>query len=71
MADTLSVKYDYVSIMHYGKDYFSKLTPDKFGYMQTIMPYDKRYTDKLGQRKHVTHEDAAKVNLLYGCPGRM
>ena len=70
MANTLSVKYDYMSIMHYGKDYFSKLTPDKMGYMTTIETLDGKYTDKIGQRKQVTAADAAKVNILYGCVGR-
>ena len=56
--------------MHYGKDYFSKLTEDETGYMTTLEALDKKYTDKIGQRKRVTSADAAKVNILYGCAGK-
>ena len=70
MANTLKVKYDYLSIMHYGKDFFAKLTPDKYGYLTTIEALNQGYTDKMGQRERVTKADAAKVNLLYGCSGK-
>ncbi|XP_028414660.1 uncharacterized protein LOC114537762 [Dendronephthya gigantea] len=66
-ANTLSIKYDYMSIMHYGKDYFAKLTEDQMGYLTTLEALNDKYRDKIGQRKHVTSADAAKVNVLYGC----
>lgn len=55
--------------MHYGKDYFAKLTEDETGYMTTVEALNKKYADKIGQRKRVTSADAAKVNILYGCAG--
>lgn len=68
-ANTLSVKYDYMSIMHYGKDYFAKLTEDQTGYLTTVEALNEKYADKIGQRKRVTSADAGKVNILYGCAG--
>ena len=58
-----------MSIMHYGKDYFARLTGDQMGYLTTVEPLDQKYMDKIGQRERVTSADAAKVNILYGCAG--
>ena len=55
--------------MHYGKDYFAKLTADQMGYLTTLEALNEKYTDKIGQRERVTLADAAKVNILYGCAG--
>lgn len=55
--------------MHYGKDYFAKLTENKYGYLTTLETIDRKYTDKIGQRRRVTSADAMKVNILYGCAG--
>ncbi|EEB14095.1 Low choriolytic enzyme precursor, putative [Pediculus humanus corporis] len=58
---TYNFEYDYDSIMHYGKYFFSKekgkptITPK--------MPGVK----KLGQRKAMSKTDCLKINDLYGC----
>lgn len=58
---TYSFEYDYDSIMHYGKNYFSKgkgkptITPKLAGSKQ------------LGQRKMMSKGDCLKLNDLYGC----
>ena len=58
-----------MSIMHYGKDYFAKLTEDQTGYLTTLEALNAKYKEKIGQRERVTSADAAKVNILYGCAG--
>ena len=57
---TYSFEYDYASIMHYGKSYFSK-TKGK----PTLSP--RMSGIKLGQRKALSVTDCLKVNDLYGC----
>lgn len=58
---TYSFEYDYNSIMHYGRYFFSKgkgkptISPKMPGIVQ------------LGQRKAMSKEDCLKLNDLYGC----
>lgn len=68
-VDTLKVKYDYMSIMHYGKDYFAKLTSNKMHYLMTIKTTDPKYQNRIGQRQYLTPSDILMMNNLYGCPG--
>lgn len=53
-------EYDYDSIMHYGKYFFSKGKGKP-----TITP--KYPSSKIGQRKTLSKTDCLKVNQLYGC----
>ncbi|CAO1316951.1 unnamed protein product [Diamesa hyperborea] len=57
---TYSFEYDYDSIMHYGKSYFSKAKgkPTMTARMENI---------KLGQRRGLSKTDCLKINDLYGC----
>ncbi|GLG93840.1 Seminal metalloprotease 1 [Gryllus bimaculatus] len=57
---TYSFEYDYDSIMHYGKYYFSKEKGKP-----TIVP--KKKDAKLGQRWSMSTTDCLKINDLYGC----
>ena len=68
-VDTLKIKYDYMSIMHYGKDYFAKLDSERRHYMTTIKTKDSRYQNKIGQRQYLTRSDILMINTMYGCPG--
>lgn len=58
---TYSFEYDYDSIMHYGKHFFSKgkgkptITPKMSG------------VKYIGQRKAMSKADCLKLNDLYGC----
>ncbi|XP_067040328.1 uncharacterized protein [Acropora muricata] len=67
-ADTLKVKYDYLSIMHYGKDFFGKLDSAKRHYLTTIKTKDPSYQNRIGQRKYLTASDILLINTMYGCP---
>ncbi|KAK5642145.1 hypothetical protein RI129_008312 [Pyrocoelia pectoralis] len=58
---TYHYEYDYDSIMHYGKYYFSKAKGKPT--MTAKMPNVKR----LGQRKAMSKGDCLKLNHLYGC----
>ena len=69
-ADILKVKYDYLSIMHYGKDFFAKLDSAKRHYLTTIKTKDPRYQNRIGQRKYLTASDILLINTMYGCPGK-
>lgn len=57
---TYKFEYDYDSIMHYGKNFFSKGKGKP-----TITA--KQPGAKLGQRKMLSKTDCLKVNDLYGC----
>lgn len=54
------VRYDYFSIMHYGKTAFSK------NGLNTIVPTDSKYTDLIGSRV-LTDSDVKRVNSMYTC----
>ena len=43
IVDTQKIPYDYMSIMHYGKDYFAKLDASKRHYLTTIETKDTKY----------------------------
>lgn len=66
----MKVEYDYMSIMHYGKDYFAKLDSERQHYLVTIKTKDPKYQEKIGQRRYLTPGDILMVNTIYGCPGK-
>lgn len=68
-VDTLKIKYDYMSIMHYGRDYFAKLDAEGRHYLTTIKTKDPKYQNLIGQRKYLTSRDILMINSMYGCPG--
>ena len=55
--------YDFLSVMHYGKNFFSK------NKLNTIEAIDSYWTDKIGQREGVSLRDVQLVQLHYGCSG--
>ena len=55
--------YDFLSVMHYGKNFFSK---DR---LNTIEAIDSYWTDKIGQREGVSLRDVQLVQRHYGCSG--
>ncbi|CAI6354099.1 unnamed protein product [Macrosiphum euphorbiae] len=59
---TYQFEYDYDSVMHYGKNFFS-IGKGK----QTIVP--KMEGKTIGQRKMMSKTDCLKINDLYGCLG--
>lgn len=67
-GDELKVKYDYMSIMHYGKDYFAKLDSERRHYLMTIKTKDPKYQNRIGQRRYLTPNDILMINTMYGCP---
>lgn len=58
---TYSFEYDYDSIMHYGKYYFSK------GKGKPTITAKKSGGKNIGQRKAMSKTDCLKLNDLYGC----
>ncbi|KAL3274888.1 hypothetical protein HHI36_019670 [Cryptolaemus montrouzieri] len=58
---TYSFEYDYDSIMHYGKNYFSK------GRGKPTITAKMPGVKKLGQRKALSKSDCLKLNDLYNC----
>jgi len=63
---TLGVPYNYLSVMHYPADAFSK------NGRPTIIPIQDGINPKdLGQRKKVADTDIKKINLLYKCKAFM
>ncbi|XP_037305560.2 zinc metalloproteinase nas-15-like [Pungitius pungitius] len=61
-GNTLNLKYDLDSIMHYGKYYFSK------DGSPTMLP--KQSAPHIGQRTHLSKLDMERLNLLYHCDER-
>uniref|UniRef100_A0AAQ4R417 Metalloendopeptidase n=1 Tax=Gasterosteus aculeatus aculeatus TaxID=481459 RepID=A0AAQ4R417_GASAC len=61
-GETLNLPYDLESIMHYGKNYFSK------DGSPTMLP--KQSAPLLGQRKRLSQLDIKRLNLLYHCDDR-
>ncbi|KAG5891255.1 hypothetical protein JTB14_019663 [Gonioctena quinquepunctata] len=61
---TLSMPYDYGSIMHYARNTFSKGS-----YLDTIRPVDSplRESPEIGQRVRLSEGDIAQTKILYGC----
>ncbi|XP_014282507.1 hatching enzyme 1.2-like [Halyomorpha halys] len=60
---TLSLPYDYGSVMHYRAQAFSKT-----GNEITLLPRDRSAVHVMGQRKGISMVDIAKLNRLYNCP---
>ncbi|XP_019762613.2 hatching enzyme 1.2 isoform X1 [Dendroctonus ponderosae] len=58
---TYSFEYDYDSIMHYGKHFFSKSKS------KPTITTKMGHTKKIGQRKAMSKGDCLKLNDLYGC----
>ncbi|CAF4175183.1 unnamed protein product [Adineta steineri] len=58
-VDTLNTPYDYGSIMHYGRNYFSINGSD------TLVPLDP--TAIIGQRDTLTPIDIEEIQIFYGC----
>lgn len=55
------VPYDFWSVMHYGKDFFTN------GNGPTILTKDPRFEDIIGQRYEISHKDNLELNRLYEC----
>ncbi|XP_030248698.1 meprin A subunit beta-like [Sparus aurata] len=62
-STTFNAPYDYLSVMHYGKNYFSKNSEN------TIVTKLPQYQDKIGQRLEMSPIDVYKLNRLYNCNG--
>ncbi|CAF4069946.1 unnamed protein product, partial [Rotaria sp. Silwood2] len=60
-ANTLKTPYDYGSIMHYGRDYFSINGSD------TLVPLKSGVT--IGQRDTLSSLDIQAIRAFYGCAG--
>ena len=57
----LGTLYDYNSVMHYGKDYFTN------GNGFTIITLQPEFQDVIGQRLEMSPNDVLKINRLYSC----
>ena len=60
--------YDYNSIMHYGKDYFSVNGNDTLRVADTL-EYGCQGEAMLGQRSSLSVSDVIKLSQMYNCPG--
>ena len=60
--------YDYASIMHFGKDYFSNNGEDTLS-IANAPEYNCQGEPALGQRASLSTNDAIKLNQMYNCPG--
>uniref|UniRef100_UPI003AACE2CA meprin A subunit beta-like n=1 Tax=Centroberyx gerrardi TaxID=166262 RepID=UPI003AACE2CA len=60
-TSTLGTLYDYMSVMHYGKDAFSN------GNGSTIITNLPEYQDVIGQRLEMSSNDVLKLRKLYNC----
>lgn len=67
-VNSLGQPYDYLSIMHYAKNTFSKGT-----YLETILPIDVpgQKRPEIGQRIRLSEGDISQANLLYKCPSKL
>lgn len=62
------VSYDIESIMHYGSKAFTKDQKKNTIEAREDAPWDMcDNTDNMGQRQNISHKDALRVKLLYGC----
>ncbi|XP_041650196.1 meprin A subunit beta-like [Cheilinus undulatus] len=60
-STTMGVSYDYLSVMHYGKDFFTN------GNGSTIITKDPAFQEVIGQRFGMSPSDVLELNLRYGC----
>ncbi len=62
--NSLGTNYDFDSIMHYGKNTFSKGE-----HLDTILPIDDSnyVSQRIGQRNRLSEGDIAQTNMLYSC----
>uniref|UniRef100_A0A3Q1AT82 Metalloendopeptidase n=1 Tax=Amphiprion ocellaris TaxID=80972 RepID=A0A3Q1AT82_AMPOC len=60
-SSTFNAPYDYLSLMHYGKNFFSKNMEN------TIVTKLPQYQDKIGQWMEMSPTDIYKLNHLYNC----
>ncbi|KAM4568149.1 meprin A subunit beta-like [Fundulus diaphanus] len=58
---THRVPYDYMSVMHYGKDAFTN------GNGSTIITTDPQFQQVIGQRLGMSPRDVQELNVLYNC----
>ncbi|XP_031635550.1 dorsal-ventral patterning protein tolloid-like [Contarinia nasturtii] len=67
-VDSLGEPYDYGSIMHYARNYFSKHMYDSK--ISTIQPKKGKNgrRPRIGQREHLSPSDIRQTNKLYKCP---
>ncbi|XP_043973292.1 meprin A subunit beta-like [Gambusia affinis] len=61
VSTTHGVPYDYMSVMHYGKNAFSN------GKGSTIITINPKFQDMIGQRLEMSPSDALELNLRYNC----
>ncbi|XP_014822480.1 PREDICTED: meprin A subunit beta-like, partial [Poecilia mexicana] len=60
-STTHGVPYDYMSVMHYGRNAFTNGSGD------TIITIDPKFQDVIGQRLEMSPSDALELNLRYNC----
>lgn len=60
-TDNLGTDYDYNSVMHYGP------TDNSANGNATMVIFDERFADKVGQRTRPSSTDYRQVNLFYNC----
>ena len=70
-VNSLGLKYDYDSIMHYARNTFSKNT-----YLDTILPREdlpenQEDMPEIGQRIRLSKGDIAQTMALYNCPSKI